>query len=73
MFSHFFSKLSCWVEFLVKVGECGVGCQLSCSQQTAPVYCTTYLEGNLFLSLEGLLQYREVLLLMGSVGESEYF
>lgn len=32
-FSHFFSELSCWVESLVKAGECGVSCQLSLSQQ----------------------------------------
>lgn len=53
---------------MVKVGECGVSCQLSGVSRAVPVYCSTYLEGDLVLSLAGLLQHRKVLLFTGSLG-----
>lgn len=72
-FSQFFKELCCWVASLVKAGEHGVGCQLSSSQQDCSVYCSMYLQGDLVLLLGALLQYRKVLLLTVSLGESEYF
>lgn len=58
---------------MVKVGEPGSAVSGAGVSRTVPFYCTMYLQGDLFLSLAGLLQYRKVLLLIGSLGESEYF
>lgn len=48
-------------------------CQLNSSSQERAHDCASYLEVDLFVSLRRLLQYRKVVLLVASLGESQDF